>query len=180
MANENVFIKYLNNHGVDAVQLLSAKELAKRTVLTDDEEVEAIVNAMMSRMSNYVTQSQMTEYIQNNVQAFPEATEISSPGVLMAYPSTSTEYAWTQVVNLLDSYNVVTLSTLSSYATLSALSSYATLADISAFAPASTLSSYVTTLALTQNYMPVWYGSQAAFDALPANTDPNKLYIIID
>ena len=67
MANENVFIKYLNNHGVDAVQLLSAKELAKRTVLTDDEEVEAIVNAMMSRMSNYVTQSQMTEYIQNNV-----------------------------------------------------------------------------------------------------------------
>lgn len=189
MANENVFIKYLNNHGVDAVQLLSAKELAKKTVLTDEEEVEAIVNAMMSRMSNYVTQSQMINYINQNVQAFPEATEISSSGVLIAYPSTSTEYVWTQIENLLSTYSIVTSSTLSSYATLSALSAfapasalsnYATLADISAFAPASILSSYVTTLALTQDYMPVWYGSQAAFDALPSSANPNKLYIIID
>lgn len=212
MANENVFIKYLNNHGVDAVQLLSAKELARKTVLTDDEEVEAIVEAMMSRMSNYVTQSQlnayttysqMTEYIQNNVQAFPEATSIDV-GVLMLNGGSSGSMYWVNKNDFVNNYfsNIVvmdnlsnyvtsyqlsdalsafaTVSSLSNYATLSALSSYATLADISAFAPASALSSYITASALTQDYMPVWYGSQAAFDALPSSANPNKLYIIID
>lgn len=204
MDTNNVFIKYLNNHGVDAVQLLSAKELAKRTVLTDDEEVEAIVNAMMSRMSNYVTQSQlnayttysqMTEYIQNNVQAFPEATNLVDEkydGVFAAIwqGGSSYAYSWCNYDTFLNDTEVGThiaskdwvtnqISQVMS-STASLLSNYATLSALSAFAPASTLSSYVTTSALTQNYMPVWYGSQAAFDALPANTDPNKLYIIIN
>lgn len=172
MANENVFIKYLNNHGVDAVQLLSAKELAKKTVLTDEEEVEAIVNAMMSRMSNYVTQSQlnayttysqMTKYIQNNVQAFPGAIDIDLDGenvLLMGYMSYGTSrYTWVNQSTFLNSYfsAIATYNDLyelsyalsSTYATLSALSSYATIDSLSAFAPASELSSYATLSALS-------------------------------